>query len=429
MKRILSGLTALLLGATAVSAVTPDNLDRYQAGSQYYAYPVNDSNAPVLTPAPDGYEPFHIEHYGRHGSRWLHADDLYRQPIALLRQAAGRGKLTPRGQELLTKLEGIAVAARNRTGELTPLGHRQHRGIARRMVKNFPAIFSKGNYVNTNSTIVIRCILSMGSEVAELCELVPGLDIRSDASMTTQDILNHVDAHAQQLMANAKNEVAAEYAARPRDISSFTSIVFNDPAWAKDSIDSRAVFKSVFEVATNSQSHDNLYDLYDYFSPRELYDEWLEHNADWYVTAGNTPRTGGRVPYAQRYLLTQIIEGADSAVVSSNAGANLRFGHESVLLPLSVLMEINGADYSTGDMDTLADNWRNYEYFPMASNLQLVFYRPVGSKQGDVLVKVLLNEKEAKLPVATTTYPYYKWKDVRDYYNTKLTSFANKFPQ
>ncbi|MDE6684356.1 MAG: hypothetical protein K2J94_04155 [Duncaniella sp.] len=98
MKRILSGLTALLLGATAVSAVTPDDLDRYQAGSQYYAYPVNDSNAPVLTPAPDGYEPFHIEHYGRHGSRWLHADDLYRQPIALLRQAAGRGNLTPRGQ-------------------------------------------------------------------------------------------------------------------------------------------------------------------------------------------------------------------------------------------------------------------------------------------------------------------------------------------
>ena len=46
-----------------------------------------------------------------------------------------------------------------------------------------------------------------------------------------------------------------------------------------------------------------------------------------------------------------------------------------------------------------------------------------------MLVKVLLNEKEAKLPVATTTYPYYKLKDVRDYYNTKLTSFANKFPQ
>ena len=429
MKRLFTGLAAIMLGAAAASAITPDDLDRYQAGSQYYAYPVNDSNAPALTPTPKGYEPFHIEHYGRHGSRWLHADDLYHHPVNHLRHADQRGKLTPRGKELLNKLEAIAVAAQNRTGELTPLGHRQHRGIARRMVKNFPAIFRKGNYVNANSTIVIRCILSMGSEIAELCELVPGLDIRSDASMTTQNVLNHIDGTAQQLLGKAKTDVYAEYAARPRDISAFTSVVFNDPDWARDSIDSRAVFKSVFEVATNAQSHDDLYDLYDYFTKQELFDEWLEHNADWYVTAGNTPRTGGRVPYAQRHLLNRIIEGADSAVVSPNVGANLCFGHEAVLLPLSVLMEINGAEYSTADMDSLADSWRNYEYFPMACNLQLVFYRPAKGKKGDILVKALLNEKEATLPVATDTYPYYKWSDVRDYYTAKLAAFPEKFKE
>lgn len=430
MKKFLASLSAITLISSAASAITSGDIDRYQAGSQYYAYPIDDSNAPELTPAPDGYEPFHIEHYGRHGSRWLHADDLYHHPVALLRKADASGKLTQKGKQLLKQLEEISVAAQNRTGELTPLGHRQHRGIARRMVKNFPEIFRKGNYVNANSTIVIRCILSMGSEIAELCELVPGLDIRSDASMTTQNILNHIDGHAQQLLGKAKTDLAGEYAARPRDISSFTSTVFNDPEWARDSIDSRAVFKSVFEVATNSQSHDNLYDLYDFFSTQELFDEWIEHNADWYVTAGNTPRTGGRVPYAQRHLLNQIIEGADSAVVSQVTGANLRFGHEAVLLPLSVLMEINGAEYSTDNMDSLADHWRNFEYFPMACNLQLIFYRPAGSvDSGDVLVKALLNEKEAILPVATKSYPYYRWDDVRDYYMTKLNSFPEKFKE
>lgn len=93
-------------------------------------------------------------------------------------------------------------------------------------------------------------------------------------------------------------------------------------------------------------------------------------------------------------------------------------------------MEINGAEYSTDNMDSLADHWRNFEYFPMACNLQLIFYRPAGSvDSGDVLVKALLNEKEAILPVATKSYPYYRWDDVRDYYMTKLNSFPEKFKE
>ena len=34
----------------------------------YYAYTYDN---PARTPAPEGYEPFYISHYGRHGSRWL----------------------------------------------------------------------------------------------------------------------------------------------------------------------------------------------------------------------------------------------------------------------------------------------------------------------------------------------------------------------
>ena len=39
-----------------------------KSGSVYYAYPdINES----YTPAPKGYKPFYISHYGRHGSRYL----------------------------------------------------------------------------------------------------------------------------------------------------------------------------------------------------------------------------------------------------------------------------------------------------------------------------------------------------------------------
>jgi len=49
--------------ARSQSALTPE-----QTGSIYYAYPVPSS---TYTPAPTGYEPFYISHYGRHGSRWM----------------------------------------------------------------------------------------------------------------------------------------------------------------------------------------------------------------------------------------------------------------------------------------------------------------------------------------------------------------------
>ena len=49
---------------------------------------------------------------------------------------------------------------------------------------------------------------------------------------------------------------------------------------------------------------------------------------------------------------------------------------------------------------------------------QFVFYRKKGSD--DILVKVLLNERETKLPVQSDVAPYYHWKDVELYYRNKL---------
>ena len=59
----------------------------------------------------------------------------------------------------------------------------------------------------------------------------------------------------------------------------------------------------------------------------------------------------------------------------------------------------------------------------MGCNIQLIFYRPKKGKDGDILVKALLNEREAKLPIATDQHPYYKWSDLRQYYLDKLAKF------
>ena len=93
-------------------------------------------------------------------------------------------------------------------------------------------------------------------------------------------------------------------------------------------------------------------------------------------------------------------------------------------------MELNNAAYETTDLTTLADNWRNYEIFPMGSNIQMIFYRPENDKTispDNVLVKVLLNEAEASLPIVPVQGSYYRWNDLRQYYMKKLDAFPSLF--
>ena len=76
-------------------------------------------------------------------------------------------------------------------------------------------------------------------------------------------------------------------------------------------------------------------------------------------------------------------------------------------------------NYSTDDYDNLHLYWQDYNIFPMACNIQMVFYRPIAGN-GDILVKVLLNEHEATLPVETVDGPYCRWNDLKAYYEKKI---------
>lgn len=94
-----------------------------------------------------------------------------------------------------------------------------------------------------------------------------------------------------------------------------------------------------------------------------------------------------------------------------------------MVLPLTCLLGINGYDLETDDLESLVGKgWVNYRIFPMGANIQLVFYRR-NAADSDVLVKVLLNENEATLPVPSDLAPYYRWSDFKDYYLKKLDSY------
>ncbi len=418
---LLGSLLSEVWGQSAFNFISQDVK---LSASNYCVYP--DSIDPVMTDAPHGKKPFYISHYGRHGSRYLSNRRGYDIPYNILSKADSLGKLTPLGKQVLNEVKMILDDTEGRWGDLTDLGNLQQHKIARRMVERFPEVFADNSHIDARSTTVIRCILSMGTAMQEIAALNPKLQIDLHASRSDMWYMNHQDEHLRKLMKTpiteeAYNNFSASRIHNPR----LMKMLFNDSIYAKEHGDEEWLNYYLIKTALIQQNTDmrDRSNLFSYFSYEEIHQFWQRENAWWYFSYGPSTLNGGTQPYTQRFLLRRIIEQADSCIRLPQPGAQLRFGHETILLPLVCLMGINGYDYQTANLEELEESgWWACLVFPMASNLQIVFYRE-NPKDQDVLVKVLLNEKETRLPLPDDLAPYYHWKDFRKYYLKKIDDY------
>ena len=397
--------------------------NRFLAGSNYLDYDRQLSTKP-LTPAPKGYEPYYMSHYGRHGSRWLISDGNYSRPIATLKLSKELGKLTPEGEKVLETLEAIYKTSTKRLGDLTTVGERQHHGIGKRMTQNFPEIFkAKDVMIDARSTTVNRCILSMIAECEELAAANPTARIHNDVSESLQYYLNQPwEGLVKELGRNTGDKEDRDYSIKWTHPERLMKVLFNDQDFVYNNISAGALMRQLFHVACNMQSHETDLELFSLFTDDEIYDQWRQKNIGWYLDYGASPVSSGKMPFSQLNLLKNIIETADTVTKTQ---ATLRFGHEVCVMPLACLLELDNCGMAVDNLDELDKYWRNYRIFPMGCNIQLIFYRPKKGT-GDVLVKALLNEREAYLPIETTQWPYYKWQDLREYYLNKIKDFESK---
>lgn len=418
--------------------------------ADYRPYPVTDENKasiPTLTKAPKGYKPFYISHYGRHGSRWLINPKTYTEPVAFLSKAKEDGKLTSVGEDVLQRLKVVEVAARGRYGELTPLGAKQHREIAGRMYKNFPQVFKKGVTVDARSTVIIRCILSMGAASQRLKELNPQLNITNDASNHDMYYMNYQDDDGfyRNITSNKESaKIETEYRNKIIKTERIANLLLNDSSYFshynreyafKDNPDKRGsysqlnLFYDIAELAISLPNTEVPVRLFDIIDTEELRQVSLYRNLNSYKYAGWSSTGKLVTPYRQTYLLRNIISTADSVIAACgtsgriSGGATLRFGHDSNLMPLCSLMDIDGAGVFEPDIEKVADVWNVCFYIPKAGNLQFIFY---GKPNAPVLIKVLLNEHEATLPVETDQFPYYRWDKVKEFYTKILEKSPTK---
>ena len=427
MNRFITLLLVFMAAANVAAQQAKDEIfaDVRLSASNHLAYPGPSQHE--LTPAPKGYRAFYISHYGRHGSRYLIGQDEYSAPLEVLARADSLGKLTPLGADVLRRVRLLEAEADGRLGELTPLGAEQHRQIARRMYERFPDVFKGDVCVDAKSTVVIRCILSMENELQELLRLNPRLRVSHDASMHDMYYMNQSDPVLSAGKTPRRAQVAwNDFCSRHVSRAALMQRLFNDAGYVKYEVDTLDFAARLFKLASNLQSSPlgEEMTLYDVFTKDELYNFWLADNASWYIGYGACGLNGATQPFSQRNLLRNIIHQADSCIALERPGATLRFGHETMVLPLACLLGLNGYDLSTSDLESLVGKgWINYKVFPMGANIQLVFFRR-DAGDADVLVKVLLNEDEATLPVPTDCAPYYHWSDFKEYYLKKLDQYT-----
>ena len=188
------------------------------AACNYRVYP--DSVEMPMTPPPAGKQPFYISHYGRHGSRYINNRSGYDIPFKMMAKADSLQQLTPTGHFVLKKMEEIMADTEGQWGDLTGFGQLQMRHIAQRMMERFPEILSGDARVDARSTVVNRCMLSMGSFLMEMAKTNPQLRITMRATKRDMWYMNHQDKLLRkgmpEKMEKAYNQFVAKYSSNPK---------------------------------------------------------------------------------------------------------------------------------------------------------------------------------------------------------------------
>ena len=397
----------------------------------YEFFPIED------TPAPKGFKPFYITHYGRHGSRFEQNSTFARAAQQGFAYLDRLGLLTQEGKDLWEKINTVVDAHRGMEGSLTPRGALEHKTLATRMAERFPDVFKNKdrNEVDSFSSTNFRCIMSMCNFTNMLKEKFP----KGVFTFTsTEKYMSYINPS---LSVRRPNEpprppMSSSYFSRPAtphtiqpymaatgtpgyDFSRFLKPLFTDYDKALRILGNPESFvRAIYQTGSYCQDVDFLgIDIFrNYFTPEELVYFWASGNDSNYRMWGGSVENGDVVRYAVIPLLKDFMEKAEAAMQpGSHRAADLRFGHDTTILPLAALLKIDDVQHrSLPYREAHSSGWYAFFQVCMATNIQMIFYQ---NKKGEVIAKVLYQEKEVNFPgVPAVSGPYYKWDDLKAYF-------------
>lgn len=388
------------------------------------------------TPPPTGYRPVFISHVGRHGARFLTKAGADRQVMEILAVAQDRHVLTPMGQQVAAIAGRLQAAGKGNYERITLKGGEEQSGLGLRMHDLYAPVFA-GRGLEVVTTWKLRTQQSAEAFLKGLGKY-PGLKSARRAPDSTDTTLRFYDlspayqrykksgvvkASLDSLDKDARTLAVAKHVCARLFKEGFAQELMvsgKGVAFAGDLYDLYAIAWSMGGELSAAGHPGDKEDLGVAFSRDDL--EWLDFKsgaADFLEKGPGFDSVGVQVKVAAP-LLADFINSLDKAAhqPDSAADAVLRFTHAEAIAPFAALLGIRGASTSVQSIYRYHDHWQAGNVIPLSANIQWILY---AGSDGSHLVKVLLNEKEVVLPVGTSTWPYYRWEDLRTYYVGKLT--------
>jgi len=387
----------------------------------------------AVMPPPAGFQPVFISYVGRHGARFLTKGGAEQQVLQVLQSAEKSNGLTELGLRVAEVIRHLLTAGKGNYERITLLGGEEQAAIGERMRLSYGPVFA-GRGLEVMTTWKLRTQQSAAAFLKGLGKYDGALKY-TRAPDSTDTVLRFYDLSPayqrykksslikqclDSLDKDGRTAATAGriYARLFRPVFARRLMAERGVAFADDLYDLYAIAWSMSGELRAAGHPGDRGGLGAAFDKDGL--EWLELRngaADFLEKGPGLDSLGIQVRVAAP-LLADLINSLDRAVAKAGSGdAVLRFTHAEAIAPLTALLGIQGISSPVRSIYRYPDHWRAGDVIPLSANIQLILY---AGDSGSYLVKVLLNEKEAVLPVAAGQWPYYRWEDVRAYYVEKL---------
>ena len=413
MKRFLASFLFLGVTLSTYAQLSPQ-MEAYiranprRAAGVVHAYeflPLKD------TPAPKGFQPFYISHYGRHGSRSHSSDKPYVLLRDCLQAAKEEGILTPSGDSLLASARQMLQLHNGMDGRLTARGAREHELLAKRMYQRYPRVFKKGE-VHVISSDVQRCLVSMAAFTSSLRACKSDLVMTWDCGVVYQRIITlnsprSIKKKAYDVAHSALTDIAI-------DTTAVYARFFTDTVRGRElSGKPRSFISAIFNLARFTEAYDIEENRYSFLPWEAVVTAYARHALQSYLAYCNSVPFGDEALKDVAVLAREIVRKADEAIAGAPVAADLIFGHDLPFMCLCSFLGLEGFAYPRLTAEQAYRSWPGAKLCTFASNLQMIFYK---NRKGEVLVKFLVNEQETRIPeIASPSAPYYSWEAVKKY--------------
>lgn len=374
-------------------------------------YKIFSVGAANETTPPEGYSLVYINHLGRNNYSYTANTEQIDYLLDVLYNAYSQSGLTPKGEALKNALSANLVFMQGRKGSASAVETDWQRALAQEMQADYPGAFDKSIcLIASNDLRAMQSMIAFASallntpvasrmHIAAQGEVDPllGFYKLSDRFITYQN--------------NVMSSVAPSYNFDPNQV---LKQLFTDD-FLQSMPNGYTFCTGLYDVYKSSEQPGTLVAL-PALKQGDLFELFDERSSDLkYKVYGPHPKADGLNSEISYPLLCDFIATVDGALESDTLSGVFRFASEEVFAPLLVLMEVASAQNMQA---TSSDTpWNYATWVPVGADIKWIVYK---NNADDVLVKMEVNGKETNFPLQSDLAPYYKWNDVKAYYQNKL---------